>query len=131
MCGAYVRSGSARKVRRNFQHKFQDITVSHRKLFVDYQAKIHDFWCLMVQIESLVLFEGKLDEIGAGLRNPLDDLYGRPNFQTYHHELPTNLELKIFMTTVVNELQQYGLANRGTFCSWYLGFVHDGEITLT
>jgi transposase len=72
MYDTYVKSGSARKVRRRFRHKFQNVTVPQRETVHRLVNKVR--WTGSVldrkaESKRRVLTEEKLDEIGAQLEH--------------------------------------------------------------
>jgi transposase len=72
MYDAYVKSGSARKVRRRFRRKFQDVTVPHRETVHRIVNKVRETGSLLdrkPELKRRVLTEEKLDEIGARLEH--------------------------------------------------------------
>jgi hypothetical protein len=72
----YVKSGSARKVRRRFGRKFQDVTVPQRETVHRLMNKVRETESVLdrkTESKRRVLTEEKLDEIGARLeRTPLE-----------------------------------------------------------
>lgn len=72
MYDAYVKSGSARKVRRRFRRKFQDVSVPHRETVHRIVNKVRATGSLLdrkPELKRRVLTEEKLDEIGARLEH--------------------------------------------------------------
>jgi hypothetical protein len=70
MCDTYVKSSPTRKVRRRFQHKFQDVKVSHERTIHGIVNKLRHIRSSLdkkPELKLKILAEEKLDEIGARL----------------------------------------------------------------
>jgi hypothetical protein len=116
-----VKSGCVRTVRRRFAHKFQDVTIPHRKTIHAIVNKVRQTGSLLDKKRTVskrrVLTEEKLDEIGARLEHsPQKSLrliaQETGISKTSARTATILLKLKSNETSVVHELQPRDPANR-------------------
>lgn len=124
MYDAYVKSGCVRTVRRRFAHKFQDVTIPHRKTIHAIVNKVRQTGSLLDKKRTVskrrVLTEEKLDEVGARLEHsPQKSLrliaQETGISKTSARTATILLKLKSNKTAVVHELQPCDPADRGMY----------------
>jgi transposase len=131
----YVKYGSSGKRRRKFQRKFHDGRVPSKQTIHTLVNK-HRTTGLLIdrgkKRKRRVLTE-KLDIIWARLehipRKPLKRLAQETGVSESSARSSTQLlKFRVYITTVIQDLQQRDPASRVHYCSWFLWSVVEGEI---
>jgi transposase len=137
MYDTYVKSGCIRTVRRRFAHKFQDVTIPHRKTIHAIVNKVRQTGSLLDRKRTVskrrVLTEEKLDEIGARLehspRKSLRLIAQETGIsKTSARTATILLKLKPNETRAVHEVQPHDPANRGMCVEKQRGFPPPGAV---